>query len=110
MVSNPLTDPDWATRTVDLIDRVVGAVRRYTTQPLVTLARGIVFGLLGSFGVVAMVALLIVALTRGLQSVLDLGVSRDAAVWMSYLVLASVFALAGAALMRRRFTEDDTEE
>jgi hypothetical protein len=32
MVSNPLTDPEWADRTVDFIDRVVSTVRRYTTQ------------------------------------------------------------------------------
>ena len=57
MVSNPLTDPEWATRTVDFIDRLVATVRKYTTQPLVTTARGVVFGLLGSFGVVAVIVL-----------------------------------------------------
>lgn len=107
MVSNPLTDPDWAGRTVDLIDRVVGTVRRYTTQPLVTLARGIVFGLLGSFGVVAIIVLLIAGLTRGLQSVLDLLTYRAAAVWISYFVLSAMFGLVGAALMRKRFTDED---
>ena len=107
MVSNPLTDPEWADRTVDFIDRVVSTVRRYTTQPLVTTARGLVFGLLGSFGVVGILVLLIVGITRGLQAALDSVVNHDAAVWISYFILSAVFAVIGFILMRRRYTEED---
>ena len=107
MVSNPLTDPEWADRSVDFIDRVVSTIRRYTTQPLVTTARGIVFGLLGSFGVIAMLVLLIVGVTRGLQAALDAVVNHEAAVWISYFILAAIFGLLGALLMRRRYTEED---
>lgn len=106
MATNPLSDPDWATRIVDFIDRWVGTVRRYTTQPLVTTARGLVFGLLGAFGFVAMVVLFVVGLTRGLQSALDLIVDHEAAVWISYFILSAVFLLIGAILMRRRYTEE----
>ena len=107
MVSNPLTDPEWAERSVDFIDRVVSTIRRYTTQPLVTIARGLVFGLLGSFGVVAMVVLLIVGLIRGLQAALDAVVNHDASVWISYFILRALFGLLGVVLMRRRYTEED---
>ena len=107
MVSNPLTDPEWADRSVDFIDRVVSTIRRYTTQPLVSTARGIVFGLLGSFGVVAIVVLFVVGLTRAIQAVLDAVVNHDAAVWISYFILAAIFGLLGALLMRRRYTEED---
>jgi len=107
MVSNPLTDPEWADRTVDFIDRVVSTVRRYTTQPLVTTARGLVFGLLGSFGIVGILVLLIVGLTRGLQAALDSVINHDAAVWISYFILSAVFAVIGFILMRRRYTEED---
>ncbi len=107
MVSNPLTDPEWADRTVDFIDRVVSTVRRYTTQPLVTTARGLVFGLLGSFGIVGILVLLIVGLTRGLQAALDSIVNHDASVWISYFILSAVFAVIGFILMRRRYTEED---
>ena len=107
MVSNPLTDPEWADRTVDFIDRVVSTVRRYTTQPLVTTARGLVFGLLGTFGVVGILVLLIVGITRGLQAALDSVVNHDAAVWISYFILSAVFAVIGFILMRRRYTEED---
>ena len=107
MVSNPLTDPEWADRTVDFIDRVVSTVRRYTTQPLVTTARGLVFGLLGTFGVVGILVLLIVGITRGLQTALDSVVNHDASVWISYFILSAVFAVIGFILMRRRYTEED---
>ncbi len=107
MVSNPLTDPEWADRTVDFIDRVVSTVRRYTTQPLVTTARGLVFGLLGTFGVVGILVLLIVGITRGLQAALDSVVNHDASVWISYFILSAVFAVIGFLLMRRRYTEED---
>jgi hypothetical protein len=107
MVSNPLTDPEWAERSVDFIDRIVSTIRRYTTQPLVTTARGLVFGLLGSFGVVAMVVLLVVGLIRGLQAALDAVVNHDAAVWISYFILSALFGLLGVVLMRRRYTEED---
>lgn len=107
MVSNSLTDPEWADRTVDFIDRVVSTVRRYTTQPLVTTARGLVFGLLGTFGVVGILVLLIVGITRGLQAALDSVVNHDASVWISYFILSAVFAVIGFILMRRRYTEED---
>jgi hypothetical protein len=107
MVSNPLTDPEWADRTVDFIDRVVSTVRRYTTQPLVTTARGLVFGLLGTFGIVGILVLLIVGITRGLQAALDSVVDHDASVWISYFILSAVFAVIGFILMRRRYTEED---
>jgi hypothetical protein len=107
MVSNPLTDPEWATRTVDFIDRWVATVRKYTTQPLVTTARGVVFGLLGSFGVVAVIVLFVVGLVRGLQAALDAVVNHQASVWISYFILSAVFLAIGSVLMRRRYTEEE---
>jgi small-conductance mechanosensitive channel len=106
MVSNPLTDPEWADRSVDFIDRMVSTVRKYTTQPLVTTARGIVFGLLGLFGFVSILVLLVIGLTRGLQAALDNVVNHDASVWISYFILSAVFFVIGLVLMRRRYTEE----
>ena len=83
MVSNPLTDPEWADRSVDLIDRVVATVRRYTTQPIVATARGLVFGLLAAFGIIGVIVVLGIGITRGLQAALDAAMPRDAAVWAS---------------------------
>lgn len=107
MVSNPLTDPDWAGRTVDFIDRTVATVRRYTTQPLVTTARGIVFGLLASFGVVTALVLFLVGTVRGLQAALDAVVDHDKSVWISYFILSAVFLVIGVVLMRKRYVPEE---
>ena len=107
MASNPLSDPAWATRAVDFIDRVVGTIRKYTTQPLVVVARGIVFGLLAGFGIVVAIALFLIGLTRGLQSALDAVFSHEVSVWVSYFVLSAVFLVVGIILMRRRYTPEE---
>ena len=107
MPSNPLTDPEWANRSVDFIDRWVQLVRRYTTQPIVTTARGVVFGLLATFGVVSVIVVLSVGIARGLIAALDTGLSHDQAVWGTYFILSALFFLLGTFLMRKRFKEDD---
>ena len=107
MVSNPLTDPEWADRSVALIDRVVATVRKYTTQPLVTTARGIVFGLLASFGVITGLVLLLVGLVRGLQAALDAVVDHQTSVWISYFILSALFLVIGIVLMRKRYTPEE---
>ncbi|MFM2114649.1 MAG: hypothetical protein RI908_390, partial [Actinomycetota bacterium] len=65
MPSNPLTDPDWATKTVDFIDRWVSLVRDRTTRPLIAVVRGIVFGVLILTGVVLVAILGLIGATRG---------------------------------------------
>jgi threonine/homoserine/homoserine lactone efflux protein len=109
MVTNPLNDPQWADRMVDLIDRFVVTIRRYTTQPVVKGARGLVFGLLASFGVVAIIILFLLGLTRGVQEGLDAFLARDTAVWISYFLLGGIFLGLGAALMRARHGDEDDE-
>jgi hypothetical protein len=105
--SNPLTDPEWANRSVDFIDRWVQLVRRYTTQPIVTTARGVVFGLLATFGVVSVIVVLSVGIARGLIAALDAGLSHEQAVWGTYFILSALFFLLGTFLMRKRFKEED---
>jgi hypothetical protein len=104
MASNPLNDPEWATRAVDLIDRIVGSIRKYTTQPLIIVARGIVFGLLAGFGIAVALVLALIGLSRGLQSALDAVFEHEVAVWVSYFILSLIFLVVGIVLMRRRYT------
>jgi len=94
MPSNPFTDPQWASRTVDAIDRIVAFVRDRTTRPAVAIVRALIFG---SMAIVGAIFVLIV---------LDIWWSRDTAVWASYLIIGAVFCIAGMLLMRRRHPQD----
>lgn len=107
MPSNPLTDPDWAARSVDFIDRIVTTIRRYTTSPLLKTARGLVFGLLGAIGLISAFTLLCIALVRGVQAALDAVVDHSTSVWISYFILSAVFMIIGVVLLRRRHSDDD---
>ncbi len=102
MVTNPLSDPEFPRKTVDLIDRVVGAVRDRTTKPIVALTRGIVFGSLIAVVCVALVTLLLIAIMRGTQEIFELALSERRSVWASYFVVGGAFILVGALLMRAR--------
>lgn len=106
MPGNPLTDPHWPAEIADTVERLVGKVRDLTTKNLVLAARALVFGILAAvLGVVALVVLLI-GLSRGLQSLLDLFLPRERAVYVSYLVLGGMWCLLGAFLMAKRRPRD----
>lgn len=105
MVTNPLSDPEFPRKTVDLIDRVVGAVRDRTTKPIVALTRGIVFGSLIAVVSIALVTLLLIAIMRGAQELFELALSERRSVWASYFVVGGAFILVGALLMRARHSD-----
>ncbi|MEO6653000.1 MAG: hypothetical protein ABIP17_10120 [Ilumatobacteraceae bacterium] len=106
MPGNPLTDPNWATDLTEQITTFIGNVRDKTTNNAIKIVRGVVYGLLGLLlGLVAIVLLLIIA-TRGLQALLDLVVSRDKAVYLSYFVVGGILTLAGVFLMTKRHATD----
>jgi hypothetical protein len=102
MPGNPLTDPTWANETTDTVVRIVGTVRDKTTTPVIHAARGLVFGVLAAFlGLFAAVAL-VIAITRGLQALLDLGMSSERAVYTSYLIVGGIFCIVGLFLFKKR--------
>jgi len=106
MPGNPFTDPNWAADLADTIERVVGKVRDKTTRPLVAATRSAVYGMLA--GVLGMVAaiLLVVMLTRALQSLLDLGVSQARSVYLSYLLIGGLISVVGLLVLRKRYSND----
>jgi hypothetical protein len=107
MPGNPFTDPNWAADLADTIERVVGAVRDKTTKPIVTVTRGLVYGLLAAILGVAAVVLFIAALTRGTQELLDeVNVRRSAAVYISYLAVGGIFSVVGLLVLRKRYSND----
>jgi len=102
VISNPFTDPRWATKTVDAIDRWVDFISDKTTRPVANLLRAIVFGLIAMVAAAIIFVLLLVAITRGINDLLDVWLGRATAVWISYFVLSLLFATLGAWLMRKR--------
>lgn len=102
MPGNPLTDPNWAADVTNQITSVVGNVRDKTTGNVVRAVRAVVFGLLAAFLGLFAVVLLVVILTRALQSLLDIWVGWATAVWISYLFLGAIFVLVGLFLMSKR--------
>jgi uncharacterized membrane protein len=102
MPGNPLTDPNWATDTTDTVVRFVDTVRSQTTTKVVYAARALVFGLIALFlGAVALVLTLVGGM-RGLQSLLELGMSWERAVYTSYFVVGGVLCLIGLVLFKKR--------
>jgi predicted PurR-regulated permease PerM len=107
MPGNPFTDPNWAADLADTVERVVGSVRDKTTKPLVTVTRGLVYGLLAAILGIAALVLLIVMLTRGTQELLDqFKVRRSAAVYISYLAVGGIFSLLGLFVLSKRYSKD----
>ena len=110
MAGNPISDPEFPKKTVDFIDRVVGAIRDRTTKPVVTVTRGIVFGSMVAVVAVSLVVLLLIAVMRGSQELFELVLSERRAVWASYFVVGGSFILIGALLMRSRHSPTDESD
>jgi len=106
MPANPLTDPNWAAELADTVERVVGTVRDRATTPVVHITRGIVFGLLGAFLGLAAVVLLLIGLTRALQALLDIGMTNERSVYVSYLLVGGILCVIGLLVLRKRQVPD----
>lgn len=102
MPGNPLTDPNWAQDLTEQITTFVGNVRDKTTNNAVKAVRAVVFGLIGLFLGLVTIALTILVITRGLQSLLDIFTSWERAVYLSYFLVGGIFTLTGLLLMGKR--------
>jgi len=94
--SGTTTDRDWPAQVADTAVRIIEQVRDKTTRPAITVARVIVFGLVGlSIGTVAAFLFLIgtIRLVNGYL---------PGKVWTTYLLLGAVFTLGGAYLFSLR--------
>lgn len=103
MISNPFTDPRWAKKTVEAIDRWVDFISDKTTRPIANLVRLVVFGVIAVVATITIIALALIGISRALNELLDIWLTRQNAVWISYLILSFVFVAIGAWLMRRRY-------
>jgi hypothetical protein len=99
---------DWASQIADTIENVVGSVRDKTTGPLLTVARGVVYGTFGGVVGIAVFLLLIITLVRLFDSVLPDSVFGEDHIWFVYLVVGLLFSIAGAVLWRQRRPREET--
>lgn len=104
MISNPFTDPKWAKKTVDAIDRWVDFISDKTTRPIANLVRLVVFGVIAVVATTTIIVLALIGISRALNELLDIWLTRQDAVWISYFILSFVFVAIGAWLMRRRYS------
>ena len=100
------TDEDWPAQAADTGVRLGGQVRDKTTGPAITIARGIVYGLLASLLVLAAGILLAIAAVRLLDAYLPSSVFGDSHTWAAHLVIGLVFSLGGLVLWRQRRAPD----
>lgn len=101
LVPPPANSSDWPAQATDTIVNLVDQVRAKTTGPAITVARGLVFGVIvGVLGLIAAVLLLVFAVrltTEVLVAIWD-----GAGVWLTYLIYGVLFTVAGALVFARR--------
>ncbi|HCV35714.1 MAG: hypothetical protein QF638_03040 [Acidimicrobiales bacterium] len=91
-------DRDWATTATDRAMEVVARIRSATTQPVLTATRGIIYGLLASICLVAVLVFLLLGIFR----LLDVVIPGES--WSAHLVFGSAMCLVGCLLWSRRNT------
>ena len=97
-------DDDWTVQAADTIDRVVTTIRSKTSEPLVGLARWVVFGLLATVVGTMMLVLLAIGSVRALIVYLPFG---DHRVWAADLVVGGIFVLTGLLVFRKARPRDE---
>lgn len=100
--NNVSPDEDLPAQLAGTIEQVVGAVRDKTTRPLLTIARGIVYGSFAAILTITAVVLLIIGGVRLLDNYLPSAVFGEEHTWAAYMFLGLAFVIGGALLWRRR--------
>jgi hypothetical protein len=88
----PAPQGDWASQVADTIERVVGLVRDRTTQPVITITRAVVFGLLAAILGVTILVLVSILMIRVLSYL-------PGGVWVAYLITGVIFLAVGIIAM-----------
>jgi hypothetical protein len=96
----------WADQAADLIEQGVSTARDRAVEPIRSVARAIVFGLLAASFIV--VAALMAAIGAFRLAVNYLPVDNATAVWIVDLILGLVFVTAGAVAWTRRTPSRET--
>lgn len=95
-LGTPTTADDWPAQATAQIVKVVDTVRSKTTEPAITVARAVVYGLLAALLASAAAVLTSIMLIR----FVDVWVPGD--VYWAYLIVGGVFFLIGLVCWLRR--------
>ena len=87
---------DWAAQLVDQLEGFVRSVTAKTTQPVRTIARALVYGVLMAGLGIAILLLFTIGAVRGLTNLVG------GRAWLAHTVLGGIFVLVGMLLWRKR--------
>lgn len=90
------TEPDWTEQVTHLVVDVVDNVRDKTTGPVLTIARGVVYGTIALIVLFPVAILGFIFLGRALAQL-------PIAEWISYLALGMLLTVVGFLAWSRRF-------
>ena len=89
---------DWPAQATDQIVKVVGTVHDKVTGPIMTVARGVVYGTFAAILGAAALALGIILSIRLLDNYLPDSVFGENHVWAAYLIVGFLLCLGAAVL------------
>lgn len=89
-------EPDWPLQATQTIVGFVDDVKNKTTRPAALVSRALVYGIV----IIAVGVPMLIMLVIGLVRFLDFAIPQE--VWLVYLILGSIFTLAGLFMWRKR--------
>lgn len=92
---------DWPVQATDTIVSVVGQVRDKTTGPIITVARGVVYGTLAAIVGVAALVLACILAVRVLAIPVEEWFGGTDRIWIVYLLLGALAMAAGFVCWRK---------
>lgn len=93
---------DWPAQATDTVVRVVDNVKAKTTDNVVLIVRGIVYGLVVAVLGLAIITMLLVALLRITDAYLPIGAGVGSATWAAHGLLGLLLSILGLGLWLAR--------
>ena len=90
---------DWTTDAANAIDNAVGLVRERTVEPVQTVARAVIYGLMAALILIPAITLLTIGLFRLLTII---AVEAGTGVWAAWTALGGIFLVVGLFCWTRR--------
>jgi len=93
---------DWHLKATEQIVGKVDMVREKTSGPAINVARLAVFGVMAAILGIVAALILVIGLVRAMNNGLQAWVFDGPSVWLAYLILGTIFLVAGFFLWSKR--------